>query len=535
MTTTASFIETPELGTNTLTPRPYQVDALDAARRELAGRRSTCVILPTGTGKTILFASAARMCADKGGRTLVIAHREELINQAADVIERVGVAPGVERADSYARAVFDPFAVVASVQTISRARRLESWPRDYFRLLVVDECHHATAATYQRVLGHFATAKVLGVTATPDRADGDEIASVFGSVAYEMSIWDAMTAPPPGPYLCRLKVVRCETEIDLRGIKTTGGDYSSTELEERITPLVETLANAIRAKIGGRQTIVFTPDCGSSAAMATALQSLGIKADYVWGDSSDRAEKVDRYKRGETQVLVNCMLFVEGFDAPATSAIVLCRPTKSRALYSQMVGRGTRLAKGKEDCLLIDFAWLTDALDLVRPADLFDRSDRDDKEAEILGELIAKAPDGIDLVEAAAVAKEEATRRQVIRVKARERDVKVRWVSYDPMAMADTLGIPMRGATNATNDPATTGQVQTLAKFGVDKGDQMSRRRATKMIDVLVDRRRRNLATPKQAAWMIKLGVEPALARSMSFPDAKLKLDELFSGNRRTA
>jgi superfamily II DNA or RNA helicase len=532
---TASLIATPELGTNTLTPRPYQVEALDAARRELSKGRSTCIILPTGTGKTVMFASAVRMCADKGGRTLVVAHREELITQAADTIERVGVTPGVERADSYARAVFDPLAVVASVQTISRPKRLESWGRDHFRLIVVDECHHATAETYQRVLKHFRSAKVLGVTATPDRADGDEIADVFGSVAYEMSIWDAMTAPPPGPYLCRLKVVRCETSIDLRGIRTTGGDFNAGDLEERITPLIETLANAIKDKIGDRQTIVFTPDCGSAAAMATALESLGVRADYVWGDSPDRGAKVDRYKDGGTQVLCNCMLFTEGFDAPSTSAIVLCRPTKSRALYSQMVGRGTRLSRGKEDCVLIDFAWLTDAMDLVRPADLFDRTDRADDEGEILGEMIAKAPGGVDLVEAATQAKEEAAKRQVLRVKAREREVKVRWVSYDPLAMADTLGIPMRGAMNATHDPATPGQVQTLAKFGVEKADQMSRRRAAKMLDVIIDRRKRNLATPKQVAWLLKMDVPPAEARAMSFRDASETLDRLFNkGAKKT-
>ena len=196
---------------------------------------------------------------------------------------------------------------------------------------------------------------------------------MFGSIAYEMSLFEAMTAPSPGPYLCRLMIDRCETEIDLRMLKTTRGDFSAADLEEVIMPLVETLANAIRSRIGDRRTIVFTPDCGSAAAMATALESLGLSADYVWGDSPDRAEKVAAFKSGHTQVMVNCMLFTEGFDCPETAAIVLCRPTKSRSLYAQMVGRGTRNAAGKTDCLLVDFAWLTLSKDLVRPADLFDR------------------------------------------------------------------------------------------------------------------------------------------------------------------
>lgn len=523
----------PELGTNTLTPRPYQVEALGAARRELARNRSTVVIMATGLGKTVLFASAARMCAEKGGRTLILAHRGELVTQAANTLERVGLEPGIEMADSQARSLFEPDAVVASVQTLSQRKRLQTWEPDYFRLIVVDECHHATATTYQRILNHFRAAKVLGVTATPDRADGDEIAKVFDTVAYEMSIWEGMTAPAPGPYLCRLQIVRCETPVDLRGIRTTGGDFNAGDLEERIGPLVETLANATKDKIGSRQTIVFTPDCGSAAAMATALQSLGLTADYVWGDSPDREEKVNRYKRGETQVLVNCMLFTEGFDAPATSAIVLCRPTKSRSLYSQMVGRGTRLSPGKQNCLLVDFAWLTDSMDLVRPADLFDRTDRSDEEAEVLGELIANAPEGVDVIEATEKAKEEASRRQVVRVKAREREVKARWVSYDPLAMADTLGIPTRGPLNATHDPATPGQVQTLAKFGVEKAERISRRRAAKLLDVMIDRRKRNLATPKQLSWLIRKGVEPAEARAMSFQEASARLAQLF--NKRPA
>ena len=526
-----ALLSTPELGANTLTPREYQSAAIDAARVELGvhRKRSTLIILPTGTGKTVAFALAARSCVQKGGRALVIAHREELITQAANVIERAGLHPAVERADSYARAHFEPNVVVASVQTIGGKKRLATWPRDYFNLIVIDEAHHATAETYRRVANHFASAKLLGVTATPDRADDDEIAAVFESVAYEMSIWDAMTAPAPGPYLCPLKIVRCEEPIDLRGIRTTAGDFNAAELEERIGPIIESLANAIKPRIEGRQTIVFTPDCGSSSAMATALQSIGVRADYVWGDSPDRAEKVARYQVGETQVLVNCMLFTEGFDAPSTSAIVLCRPTKSRSLYSQMVGRGTRLAPGKPDCLLIDFAWLTDKMDLVRPSDLFDRSNRPDDEAKILAEEIEKATGPIDLIEAAERAKEEAVRRREIAVKAWAKSCNMRFVSYNALDMANTLGIPVRGATrDAIHSPATDRQVETLAKFGVADGKTMSVRRAAKMLDTIFDRMKRKLATAKQLTWLIKLGVEPSQARSMTFAEASAFLDSKF-------
>lgn len=524
-----TLLDAPELGLNTLTPREYQTAAIDAARRELRDKRSTLVILPTGTGKTVMFALAARSCVEKGGRVLVIAHREELITQAANVIERAGLNPAVERADNYARTHFEPDVVVASIQTISGRKRLATWPPDYFNLIVVDECHHAVAETYRRVVKHFGRAKLLGVTATPDRADDDEIAAVFQSVAYEMSIWQAMTAPDPGPYLCPLKVVKCEEPIDLRGIRTTAGDFNAADLEERIGPIIEQLANAIKPRVEGRQAIVFTPDCGSASAMATALQSIGLKADYVWGDSPDRAEKVAKYQRGETQVLANCQLFTEGFDAPRTSAIVLCRPTKSRSLYSQMVGRGTRLAPGKEDCLLIDFAWLTDKMDLVRPADLFDRTTRGDDEAEILNEFVAEATGPIDLVEAAERAKEEAARRREVAIKAKARSCNMRFVTYNAIDMANTLGIPTRTASReAVHRPATDRQVATLQKFGVADAATMSARRAAKMLDTIFERMNKKLATPKQLTWLVKLGVESNQARAMTFAEASEFLDRSF-------
>jgi superfamily II DNA or RNA helicase len=523
---TGTMFARPELGPDTLTARPYQVEAIAAARRELAGKRSTLVILPTGTGKTVMFAKVCRAVIEKGGRALVLAHRGELIQQAANVLERVGIVAGVEQAGAFARGAFEPDIVVGTVQTLQRDR-LASWPEDHFRLVIIDEAHHATATTYQRILGHFRGAKVLGVTATPDRADEDEIADVFDSVAYEMTIWEAMTAPDPGPYLSRLRFCQCDVGIDLRGIRTTGGDFNQADLEERIRPLIDTLANAIRQEIGDRRTLVFTPDVGSATAMATALQSLGLAADWVAGSSADRASKVSRFKSGEIRVLANCALLTEGFDAPETSAVVLCRPTKSRPLYSQMVGRGTRLSPGKTDCLLVDFNFLTDKHDLVRPADLFDSTETSSEVLEIV-EAMLKGGKGQDLVDVVEKARETQRERQILRVRARERNVSYRKVSYDPLAMADTLGIVMRGTASATLDPATTKQAETLKKFGVTEPETLSRRRASKILDVLIGRARRGLASPKQVAWMIARGVDPSEARVMTRDDASRTLDRLF-------
>lgn len=525
-----------ELGPDTIQARPYQEEAADAARNELRkpGRRATAIILPTGVGKTVAFAKICRMAALKGRRSLVLAHRKELIEQAAKMIERVGVLPGIERAESRARSLHEPWTVVGTTQTM-RGARLRTWEPDHFGLIVVDEAHHATAKSYQTIFNHFTGAKLVGVTATPDRADESEILDTFESVAYEMSIWQAMTATPPGPWLCRLKFVQCDVQIDLRDIRTTAGDYNLGELEAAIGPLVEQLANAIRQEIGTRPTLVFCPDVGSSMAMATALQSMGITAEWVSGDDKHRDHKIEGYKRGEYQVLVNCNLLTEGFDAPHTAAVVLCRPTKSRALYSQMVGRGTRLKTGMEheDCLLVDFAYLTDKMDLVRPADLFDRSDRDDEEGELLAEIVGKAAaeqQAFDLLEAVEKARAEHRERQVLRIKAQAKEIKYRRIAYDPLSMAASLGVTMRQGSAATHSPATEGQIRTLHKFRMVGVENLSKRQAGRLLDVVIARARENKGSPAQVAYCIALGEDPAVARSLGRKEISERIDALKNG-----
>jgi superfamily II DNA or RNA helicase len=522
------LLEKPALGPCKMQLRPYQEEAIIAARQEFAsGKKSTLIVLPTGCGKTIVFGMIARRAVERGGRVLILAHREELIEQAVNKLDMLGVEVGVEKAQSRARALFDPDVVVATVQTMQR-KRLEGWAPDHFRLIVTDEAHHATADSYKRVYRHFKGALHLGVTATADRADETNLGGVFESVAYELSLWDAMTAPEPGPYLSRLKFVQCDVQIDLRDIRTTAGDFNQADLEDRIRPLIDTLANAIRQEIGGRKTLVFTPDVGSAQAMATALSSLGLVAEWVAGDDPDRKGKVERLHAGETQVLCNCALLTEGFDSPAVSAIALCRPTKSRPLYAQMVGRGTRLSPGKADCLLVDFNYLTAKHDLVTPAELFDTTRTDTEVIEIANE-IAKEKPGTDLLEAIAQAREEKQRRTVLRVRARERNVSYRKVSYDPLSVFDTMGIPWRGNKDAVIRRASPGQVKYLQEsFGVQDAPNMSQARASTLIDYLNHRRKAGLASMKQVSWMIAKGIEPERARAMSKQEASETLDRLF-------
>lgn len=512
--------------------RPYQTAAIDAVRDAFrGGARSTLMILPTGCGKSFTAGMIVRGVAQRGGRSLVLAHRGELIEQFSESLVRLGLDVGIEKAEQYARAMGDPHAVVGTVQTL-QGKRLASWPKDYFRLIVTDEAHHATAETYRSIYAHFDGALHLGITATADRADEDNLGTVFEGVAYEYSLWEAMTAPEPGPYLSRLKFVQCDVGIDLSSIRTTGGDLNAGDLEEAIGPHIEALANAVRQEVGDRPTLVFTPDVGSAMAFASALESLGLRADWCSGDRAERRDVVAAYKRGETQILCNCNLFTEGFDAPRTAAIVLARPTKSRPLYAQMIGRGTRLAPGKADCLIVDFAWMTERHKLVKPVELFDTTHTDSEVQDIAQELLLAEP-GLDLVEAVARAEREHEARRRVRVAAKQREMKYKKVVYDPISFMEALDIPVRREAQSMQGTATPKQLQALERFGFQNLDGLSRQRAGLLLDQSIKRARQGKATVKQVLWLAKVGVPIERAREMSVDQASAELDRHFSGSAR--
>jgi superfamily II DNA or RNA helicase len=516
-----SLIEVPPVRPTDIKLRGYQEDAIAAVRNEyLKGVKSTLLVMSTGLGKTVSFGMVARMVAEKGGRTLVLAHRGELIDQAAETLVRIGLDPGIEKAGNYARSIYEPNVVVATVQTMQR-ERLRTWPRDFFKLIIVDECHHSTAQSYRTILDHFSSARVLGVTATAERTDDDELGEVFESVAYEYTLWEAMTAPAPGPYLSRLRFVQCDVGVDLRDIRTTAGDLNAADLEEAIRPHVDTLANSIRQEAAGRKTLVFTPDVGSAMAMSTALDSIG--------ESPDRKAIIDGFKRGDFQTLCNCALLLEGFDCPDVSAIALCRPTKSRPLYTQMVGRGTRLAPAKENCLIIDFAWLTAKHDLVKPVELFGSTAADPEVAAIAAEMLTKEK-GMDLHDVIEEAKEEKGRRTELKIKAQQRELKYRKVAYDPLTQMGLVGIKLPKSATSNQGTVTDPQRERLERWGFKGVESMSKSQASRVIDQYGQRLRRGMATLKQINTLIRNGMPAEEARAKTIREASDLIDVIFNG-----
>lgn len=389
--------------------RPYQRDALDAVKREWANVRSTLVVMPTGTGKTILFASLIRSCFPM--RAMVLAHREELITQAADKIHKVtGFRSEVEMAEYYAdlsNGLFDRTQVVVStIQTqcsgADGSGRMTRFDPSMFGLLIVDEGHHATAATYRRVIDYYLqnpALKVLGVTATPDRADEIALGQVYESVAYDYEILNAID----DGWLVPIKQQLVEVSgLDFSGIRTTAGDLNGADLarvmeEERN---LHEIAGPTLEIVGDRRALVFA----ASVAHAERLCDIFNRhragcAGWVCGktDKVERRKTLAAFSAGNLQYVVNVGVLTEGFDDPGVEVIVMGRPTKSRSLYAQMVGRATRPLPGLVDgleladerrmaiggskkpaCLVIDFVGNSGRHKLMTSADILGGNVSDD-------------------------------------------------------------------------------------------------------------------------------------------------------------
>lgn len=347
--------ENPSESSGLLALRDYQEAAIDAVTGAWArGVLRPAVVLATGGGKTVIF---SHLTARQPERTLILAHRQELVYQAAKKL--ADVAPhmhiGVEMAESSA---LGAHAVVASVQTLASERRRAMWPRDAFGQVIVDEAHHAVAATYREVLDHFGCferTRTVGFTATLARGDGAGLGEVWQEVAYERGIEamieDGWLVRPSG------KVVPLEG-LNLSKVTQSRGDYAAGSLGNQLMQagFAEHVAAAYAEHGGSRQGIVFTPTVATAQAAADALNAAGVKAAAVWGemDSDHRRRLIAGFRAGETQVLVNCMILTEGFDAPQASCLVVARPTKSAPLYQQMLGRVLRPAPGKTDALVLD-------------------------------------------------------------------------------------------------------------------------------------------------------------------------------------
>ena len=510
--------------------RPYQQKARDRIHAEWdAGHTRTLLVLPTGTGKTIVFASVAADQVRAGDRVLILAHRGELLEQAADKLQRsTGLVSAVEKAES---TCLDSWfrVVVGSVQTLQRTARLERFPQDYFGTIIIDEAHHAITDGYRRILDYFSGAKVLGVTATPDRGDMRNLGEVFDSLAFEYKLTDAIKEG----YLCKIMAQTIPLQLDITSVTMSGGDYAVGDLGTALDPYLEQIAAEMARRCKSRKTVVFLPLIKTSQKFRDLLNTYGFRAAEVNGQSEDRREVLADFDAGKYNVLCNSMLLTEGWDCPSVDCVVVLRPTKVRSLYSQMVGRGTRLSPGKTDLLLLDFLWMTDKHELCRPADLVCE---DRAVARQMTETLAETGCPEDIEQAAAQASEDvvAQREEALAKQlAEQRRKKAKLVDplqYEMSIQAEDLSgyVPTFGWEAG---PPSDKQTAALEKLGILPDAVESAGKAALLLDRLHKRQTEGLTTPKQIRLLERYGFRHV--GSWSFDAASRMINRIAAGGWR--
>lgn len=510
--------------------RPYQAEAKQAILAAWdEGYRKTLLVLPTGCGKTVVFSSVTENQVNKGHRVLIMAHRGELLDQAADKLkEASGLDSVLEKAESTSLGSFLP-VTVGSVQSLAQEKRLARFPNNYFQDIIVDEAHHCLSDSYKRVLDHFPNANILGVTATPDRGDMKNLGEFFDSKAYEYSMTEAIREG----YLCPIKVQMIPLELDIADVGISSGDFSAGEIGHALEPYLHQIASEMANYCRGRKTVVFLPLIATSQKFCAMLNDAGLRAAEVNGNSDDRSEVLADFEAGKYDVLCNSMLLTEGWDCPSVNCIVVLRPTKIRSLYQQMVGRGMRLSPGKTELLLLDFLWMTERHDLCRPSALISK---DEAIAKKIDERMVEDADGFDLIEAEEQAerdilaeRESALAKQLAEMRGKKRKL------VDPLQYA--LSIAAEDLTNYVPTfawemaPPSEKQIAFLERRGIFADSVRNAGLASLLIDRLQRRQQMGLATPKQIRCLERYGFRQV--GTWAFEDASSLISRLADNSWR--
>lgn len=485
--------------------RPYQQEAKTAIFHEWEQYDKTLLVLPTGTGKTVVFASVAEDCVRSGSRVLILAHRGELLDQAADKIKKVtGLCCATEKAEQSCKGSWYRITV-GSVQTLMREKRLSTFSPDYFSHIIIDEAHHALSDSYQRILNYFNSSKVLGVTATPDRGDKRNLGQIFESLAYEYTLPRAIK----DGYLSPIQAMTIPLKLDLTGVGIQSGDYKAADIDTALDPYLYQIADEMLKYCKDRKTVVFLPLIKTSQKFRDILNEKGFNAAEVNGNSADRAEILADFDNGKYNVLCNSMLLTEGWDCPSVDCLIVLRPTKIRSLYCQMVGRGTRLCEGKDHLLLLDFLWHTQNHELCRPASLICESEEvAEKMTENLKDSAGCPEDIIEAEETASsdvvADREAALAKQLKEMRNRKRKL-VDPLQFEMSIQAEDLSgyVPAFGWELM---PPSSKQLSALEKFGIFPDEIDNAGKASLLLDRLDKRRFAGLTTPKQIRFLESRG-----------------------------
>lgn len=484
--------------------RPYQTEAVESVFEAWKESQSALIVEPTGCGKTTIFTEITRRRIAESGRVLILVHREELLKQAKDrMMAQAGIQCDVEMGKQRAaQGLFNKApVVVATVQSMYAGNgghgRMAHFKPIEFGTLILDECHHYISPAYTRVIDYFKNnpnIKILGVTATPDRADEEALGQLFESVAHDYEILDAIH----DGWLVPVDQKMVEVEgLDFSGMRTQLGDLNSRDLAEVMEreEVLQGVASSSIEIIGNKRTIAFT----SSVAHAEMLSNifnrhrLGM-SEWICGKTPRdvRAHKLSQFKSGEIQVMVNCGVLTEGFDCPEVECIIQARPTKSRSLYAQIIGRSLRPLPGlvdpielaefrrlaieqspKPSALIIDFVGNAGRHKLMSSADILGGNVSDQaieravEKAKATG-VTVRMNELLD-EEESLIKKEEADRKRQEEIARRNRiiaksDYSIK--SIDPFLKYDIT--PKKVNVWDERFPLSIKQVDVLKKAGVD-------------------------------------------------------------------
>lgn len=511
--------------------RPYQREAREAVWNEWNdGHSKTLLVLPTGCGKTIVFAKITEDAVCKGGRVLILAHRSELLEQAADKLHKAcGLGSAVEKADQTCLGSWYRVCV-GSVQSLMRPKRLGKFPKDYFSTIIIDEAHHAISDSYQVILRHFSSANVLGVTATPDRGDKKNLGQIFDSLAYEYTLPQAIKEG----YLTPIRALTVPIKIDMAGVGTSAGDYKPGDIATALDPYLNQIALEMEKHCKNRKTVVFLPLVKTSQKFRDILNSHGFRAAEVNGTSVDREQVLQDFTDNKYNVLCNSMLLTEGWDCPDVDCVIVLRSTKVRALYCQMVGRGTRLSPNKDHLLLLDFLWHTEKHELCRPACLIcEDAEVQQKMTENLEAAIG-VPIDLEIAEQQASSdvvadRESRLAEQLEAVKMRKSKL-VDPLQYEMSIQSQELSgyVPAFGYEAK---PPTEDQRKQLEKKGINPDAVETAGKAEQILKTIAHRQQEGLATPKQIRCLERYGFQHV--GNWHFEAAKNLIDRIAANGWR--
>lgn len=532
-------------------PRDYQAYSKKRVYEEWkAGNESTLLVLPTGTGKTLVTADIIQdygktfgaRADGKPPRTLYLAHRDYLLTQAQNEMASFGVEAAIEKAEQKARdSLFgDPLTVVASVQSMQEnglTSNLSTWARDWADLLIVDEGHHFPGASYQQIASYFRWRNLLLVTATDERLDGINLGSYVKSKAWEYPLLDAVKAG----WLCPIQVKWIKTHANLDGIKTTKlGEYNSADIAAIIKPDLEPICRAIADVIEDRKTLIYCPDVECSKIVARAMTKLGKQTASLDGTSKNRESVIEAYKSDAFQCMSNCQLFDEGFNVPSVSCIVMLSPTDSIGRYKQRLGRGTRKKKKGDkyqNLLLVDFTWSSKKHSLVKPAHIFVCEEIGvTKEWAETANGIITGPYCNDLEDAMTRAQEYIEEKEKREIAALVEPGKVAYKSYtfDPLDVKAGEIVETVEKEVKVDKPATEAQLEILRKNGYSEMELKGLTTASAGVQIKIIRWRakKGYCTRKQRNELIRLGVAREIAHTMPFKEASQEISRLRGAAR---